>query len=145
MENIEKIIEFNLFKIITEQFALIPDSFEEGKEIKLKPELNFGIDKQNKRIMVSMLFRFEQESKPFIILKLACYFSVSPNDWEQFGSVNTKALVIPQGFATHLAMLTIGTLRGVLHAKTENTTFNRFIIPTFNVTGLIKSDVIFNE
>ncbi|WP_428654888.1 hypothetical protein [Runella sp.] len=145
MENIEKIIEFNLFKIITEQFALIPGSFEEGKEVKLKPELNFGIDKQNKRIMVSMLFRFEQENKPFIILKVACYFTIAPNDWAQFGKYDFNTVVIPQGFATHLAMLTIGTLRGVLHAKTENTTFNRFIIPTFNVTGLIKSDVIFNE
>ncbi len=144
MENADKIIGFSLAKIVTEQFAVIPDIFEEGKEIKLRPELNFGIDTQTKRIMVNILFRFEQEEKPFIILKVACYFTISPNDWNQFRTPNTNALVIPQGFATHLAMLTIGTLRGVLHAKTENTTFNRFIIPAFNITGLIKSDVIFN-
>jgi hypothetical protein len=145
MENADKIIGFSFAKIVTEQFAVIPDIFEEGKEIKLRPELNFGIDSQTKHIMVNMLFRFEQEGRPFIILKLACYFTIYPTDWDQFRNpADTNALVIPQGFATHLAMLTIGTLRGVLHAKTENTTFNRFIIPAFNVTGLIKSDIIFN-
>jgi hypothetical protein len=144
METTEKIIGFTLSKIVTEQFALISDSFEEEKEVKLKPELIFGIDTQTKRIIVNILLRFEQESKPFIIIKIACYFTVAHNDWEQFKSFNSTSVIVPQGFATHLAMLTIGTLRGVLHAKTENTAFNRFIIPTFNVTGLIHSDIIFN-
>ena len=41
-------------------------------------------------------------------------------------------------------MITVGTLRGVLHAKTENTEFNEFFLPTINVTDLIKEDIRFN-
>lgn len=40
-------------------------------------------------------------------------------------------------------MLTIGTARGVLHSKTENTTFNQFLLPTLNVNELVQKDVIF--
>ena len=40
-------------------------------------------------------------------------------------------------------MLTIGTTRGVLHSKTENTPFNSFLLPTLNVNELVKKDVVF--
>lgn len=40
-------------------------------------------------------------------------------------------------------MLTIGTTRGVLHSKTENTPFNSFLLPTLNVMELVKKDVVF--
>jgi len=37
--------------------------------------------------------------------------------------------------------LTVGTVRGILHTKTEGTNFNGFVIPTINVTELVTSDV----
>ena len=36
----------------------------------------------------------------------------------------------------------MGTLRGVLHAKVENTPYNMFILPTINVTELVKEDIV---
>jgi hypothetical protein len=41
-------------------------------------------------------------------------------------------------------MLTVGTARGVLHAKTENTKYNRYVLPTINVASMIKNDAVFN-
>lgn len=41
-------------------------------------------------------------------------------------------------------MLTIGTTKGVLHSKTENTTFNHFVLPTLNGNELVKNDVVFD-
>ena len=34
--------------------------------------------------------------------------------------------------------MTIGTTRGILHAKTEGTCFNKYVLPTINVTEIIK-------
>jgi hypothetical protein len=42
-----------------------------------------------------------------------------------------------------MGMITVGTCRGILHAKTENTKFNQFLIPTINVAELIKEDSVF--
>jgi hypothetical protein len=39
-------------------------------------------------------------------------------------------------------MLCVGTLRGVLHAKTENSVYNKFYLPTINVNDLVKTDIV---
>ena len=39
-------------------------------------------------------------------------------------------------------MIAVGTARGILHAKTEATKFNQFLIPPINVVELIKDDII---
>jgi hypothetical protein len=53
-------------------------------------------------------------------------------------------LIVPKGFLAHLAMITTGTSRGVLFAKTEATPFSKFIIPTLNVSEMIYEDAIFD-
>jgi hypothetical protein len=40
-------------------------------------------------------------------------------------------------------MITVGTARGVLHAKTEGTTLNKFFIPTVNVVEMVTDDGAF--
>ena len=49
----------------------------------------------------------------------------------------------PKGFMAHLAVITVGTTRGVLHAKTENSKFNKYFLPTINVNELVKNDISF--
>ena len=53
-------------------------------------------------------------------------------------------MIVPKGFLAHLAMITTGTSRGVLFAKTEATPFSKFIVPTLNVEEMIKKDAIFD-
>ena len=53
-----------------------------------------------------------------------------------------NSLTIPKGFLNHMAMLTIGTTRGILHAKTENTSFNTFVVPPINLSDLIHEDAV---
>ena len=55
----------------------------------------------------------------------------------------TNTLNVPHGFPGHLAMLTGGTTRGILHAKTEGTCYNQYVLPTINVTEIIKEDASF--
>lgn len=86
------------------------------------------------------MVQFEQKEKPFLLIEIANHYKIEESAWNELQSSNNK-LVIPKGFASHLVMLTIGTLRGTLHCKTENTEFNKFILPTINIAELIKSDV----
>jgi len=41
-------------------------------------------------------------------------------------------------------MITTGTARGVLFAKTEATQFSKFFVPTLNVAKMITEDAIFD-
>lgn len=81
--------------------------------------------------------------KVFIKIQVSCHFKIEENDWNSFATENK--LVVPKGFLAHLAMITTGTTRGVLFAKTEGTQFSKYIIPTINVEEMIKNDAVFNS
>lgn len=138
-------IGFSLRKISTEQFAVIQDAYlGSSEEIQIGIDLRFGIDTENVGIVAFVKVHFEQEKSPFLVVEVGNHFAIDHTAWESFQK-NDNGLVLPKGFASHLVMLTIGTLRGVLHSKTENTKFNKFLLPTINVTELIKDDIILSE
>ena len=136
-----KPIGFVFSNIVTEQFATIEENYTEGKEINISTRLRLGKHDDDKEVAVFTLFKFEIEKQPFIIIETGCRFKIEQSAWNSF--IHEDKMIIPQGFIIHLAMLAIGTVRGILHAKTEGTIFNRFVLPTIDVTGLVKEDFVF--
>lgn len=136
-------IGFGLRKVTTEQFAIIESSFVDGKLIELKVGLRFGINNENKIISTFFSTNLIQEKAPFLLLEIGCHFNIIEDAWLSFLNDDKSEVVIPKGFISHLVMLTIGTARGVLHSKTENTSFNQFLLPTLNVNEMVQKDVIF--
>lgn len=137
-------VGFALQKITTEQFALIESGFVDNGNIKLKIDLRFAADDVQKVVSVFSSFTFESEQKPFIIIETGCHFNINDETWVQMYRTEEKKIHLPKELITHLAVLTIGTTRGILHAKTENTCFNKYLLPTINVTELVKEDAIFS-
>lgn len=134
-------IKFLLSLISTEQFAILEDNYADGIPVQLSFELGFGYNEENRMIVPFLKSNFIQQEKRFIILEVACHFQIAPESWNDCFDDKKKNLKIPKGFAQHLAILTVGTARGILHAKTEGTKFNRFFLPTVNVQMLVKDDV----
>ncbi len=137
-------IGFQLSKITTEQFAIIPDAYnKDNPKIEMSIGLKFGLNRSERMLASFVMVRFEQRNKAFIIIEIGNHFKIEENSWNNFKKSNDE-VIVPKGFATHLVMLTVGTLRGTLHCKTENTEFNSFILPTINVTELVKDDIVLN-
>lgn len=136
-------IGFALKKITTEQFAIIESSYKEGDLVDLKAGLRFGMNLDNRIISVMFSANLIQEKSSFLVIEVGCHFNITPEAWDSFYNESKAELVVPKGFIGHLVMLTIGTTRGVLHSKTENTPFNSFLLPTLNVNELVKKDVVF--
>lgn len=140
-------IGFALQKVTTQQFAIIESSYkneEKFEKIALGNKIRFGINFKQKTITVLFLAKFTQKELPFLIIEVGCHFSINETAWNSFLDEPKTKLIFPRGFISHLVMLTIGTTRGVLHSKTENTLFNRFLLPTLNVNDLVKEDVVFD-
>lgn len=133
-----KSVEFSIAKVTTEQFAVIDDCYSPGKEIRLVGEFRFAVIQKDKVISAFSQFRFEQEDKPFIIIAVGCHFKIKEDSWSQFR--NGDKLVIERGFMLHLLSITVGSTRGVLHTKTENSRFNQYLLPTINLTDAVKED-----
>lgn len=139
--NKNKPIGFKLVDITTEQFAVLKENFVESDSVSFKTGIDFKIDFDNKLIGCEANFVFGQNETMFLMIEVACHFEVNKKDWESFEK--EKELVVPSYFLEHLAVLTVGTTRGVLFAKTENTPFSHFIVPTINIAQLKIEDGIF--
>lgn len=137
-------VGFALQGIRTEQFAIFEDNYAPSKETNLGTGVQFKIDQENKLIGVFIGFEFAQGKKVFLKIQVSCHFMVEENSWAAFIENESSKLVVPKGFLAHLAVITIGTTRGVLFAKTESTPFSKFILPTINVAEMIKEDATFD-
>lgn len=144
METKPTTISFSLKKLTTEQFAIIEDSYSETANIRLATNIRSGADQDQKMIAVFSSFIFEADTKPFLIIEAGCHFQIAESEWNTMLAKDTNTLTVPKGFMSHLAMLTVGTTRGILHAKTEGSCFNKFLIPPINVAEMFSADTVFN-
>ncbi|RCW31371.1 hypothetical protein [Marinilabilia salmonicolor] len=137
-------VGFALAKITTEQFAVFESNFNKAINPRLKLNFKFAADPVKKLVGVFAYFIFECEEKPFIVIEAGCHFNIQPDSWNELLNDQHNSLTIPQKLMQHLAVITVGTTRGILHAKTENTKFNRFHLPTINLAEIITEDKVFN-
>lgn len=134
-------IGFSLFEIKTDQFALFEENYSNKGTINLGTDLTFGLNKENKVFSVTAKFTFVMKKKPFMSIQVTCFFLINDENWNDF--IKKNKITFPKPFVSHMAMLTVGTSRGILHSKTENTIFKSYIIPTTNVAEIIADDVWF--
>jgi hypothetical protein len=140
-----KEIGFALRKINTDEFATVERDISEGDEVDVQLNVNsgFGINEGNKFIACFINLQFELDNIPIIILKINCEFAIEEGAWVSFISKKGK-IKFNKKFLQHLAVITVGTARGILHSKTENTPNNNFFLPTINVSEIILEDESFD-
>lgn len=134
-------VGFLLRQIKTEQFAFVEDMVFTKTPIDIDTKLDFSVDSQEKSIKVLASFRWRLKNNEFMKIQVSCLFLVQPDSWKDFAKPN--GIVVPKQFLTHLCIITVGATRGILHAKTEGTMFNLFMLPTINLTDFIKEDLVY--
>lgn len=134
-------ISFGLRHIKTEQFATFEENLCDGENVQLTTDIKFAVNNETSMIGVLAKFQFKCNNQPFIKLVASCHFQIKADDWKLM--LEKNQITIPKGLAQHLAVLTVGTSRGILHAKTEGTQLNRFFLPPLNLTEIVKSDQVF--
>lgn len=139
MDNIND-IGFKLVVITTDQFAIIEDNYNKDVDVKVQIGFRFAADEKQKLVAVFNKFTFFSNEKQFLLIEAGCHFAVSDDSWNKMLDKKLKKLTVSKGLLQHMTMLTVGTSRGILHGKTENTPFNQFHIPLINLDELIKED-----
>lgn len=136
-------INFGLVKIRTEQFVIFEENFNKDEVINLNTDLSFGLNSKDKVFLVTPKYTFESNGKPFMAIQISCFFKIDESTWESFKT--NKQIVFPKDFVAHMAMITVGTSRGILHTKTEGTIFNEFLLPFLNVSEMVSDDILFDD
>nr|NQU91572.1 hypothetical protein [Bacteroidota bacterium] len=136
-----KNLSFQLASISTEQFAMLADSVMDPNDVRIGTHLRYGSHNVEKIISIFTLFKFESKEKPFIQIEVGCHFRIEDKSWDTMYNDQKKQLVAPKGFMLQLSVLTVGTCRGVLHAKTEGTPLNKYFLPTLDISPMVNEDV----
>jgi hypothetical protein len=136
-----KPISFRLIGIKTTEFATFEKNVDVNVECLINTHLNFNFIDTDKVVGVNVKFEFECKSKPIIVIGISCFFIME--DWDTYFDRKNKTLTLQKNFAQHLAVITIGTTRGILHTKTEdNQTLNSFLLPSINVLEMVKDNIV---
>lgn len=110
--------------------------------IRVSTRYEFQLDKENKIILCKSGFQYSQGEKVILVLQIACYFDIEEKGFESFKQ--DQKIRIPVEFMRYLATISVGTARGVIHAKTENTPLNPIVLPPINLVEAIKNDYLTN-
>ncbi|WP_421889763.1 hypothetical protein [Marinoscillum sp.] len=140
----EKQISFKIKSITTREFATIKSAYNDGEEIGIGTGFNFGVDSDNHAVAVLLDLTFECNETPFVILKISMEFDVLPEEFESFNNKKSKGIVIPKGFLTHLAAMTVSTARGILYEKLKDSNFDYLLLPALNVSEILTEDMKFD-
>ncbi|WP_316836752.1 hypothetical protein [Pedobacter nutrimenti] len=137
----DKLIGYQLKSISSNQFAIIDDLYIYGETPKLDASFAFAFEYERRIISCRAKFSFHSSKGLFMIIEGSCHFDIELGSWKEMIQDNGR-LKIEKNFAAHMSSLTIGTVRGMLHAKTEQTIYNLIFIPVINVEEFINEDVI---
>lgn len=130
----------------TTQFATNDKAHRNTGDLDLQTNIGFALDEANRVLIVEVQFDFFKiKDAPFLKIGLQGHFEIDAKGWKQLSNNDSPSIVFPQKLITHFVVLTIGAARGALHAKTEGSIYNTYILPTVNVADVINKDVSFTS
>lgn len=133
-------INFGLAGVSTRQFALISEPPDSNFGIQEKVEFALGASPEES--VVTCLFHYSllEDNRPFLTIEVSCDFNILESDWKKLENIENKKLTLPIDFVRHLANITVGTTRGILHSKTENTPFNKYPVGILDLKTIFTND-----
>lgn len=134
-----KEIRYNLTDIDDSQFAIFPENYVEGKEVAVFAKMNVASNNDGASLKFDSRLELKQDDKLFIVSEIACKFAVTKESWED---VDEKKKMLPSGFIRHLASIAIGTQRGIIIARTKDSSIHKFILPPIDLTEVVKDDFV---
>lgn len=134
-------IPFRIRQIKTQQFAMFPDLLVNGKEVTVDSEFSFGVNTEVKNILCVTKLSYRQDENLLLTTEVHCIFDIREdgvNQLKEHGRVGVD-------FLRYLATIATGTVRGIVHTKTENTVLNSVVVPPINLVEAIKEDFVFKQ
>ncbi|MGN1217238.1 MAG: hypothetical protein ACI4TD_04595 [Phocaeicola sp.] len=131
-------IPYRISHIETVQFAIFPDNYVNGKEVMVNTNCGYNVRSDIGQVRNIISVNYTQNDKLLLVVQLACYYDIAP---EGVTAIKEEGK-IPVDFLRYMGSLSIGAIRGVIHAKTEGTVLNPVILPPVNLEGMVKNDLV---
>ena len=133
------VIPYRIHQIKTQQFAIFPERLVNQSQVLIKSDFSFGVNKELTNIKCNTKISYTQDENLLLIIEVTCLFDIDKDASKQL----LEAGRIEVDFLRYLATITTGTIRGIIHTKTEGTSLNLIVLPPINLMDAIKNDFIF--
>ena len=137
-------IPFRIFKIENEPIELHADLVEDLSGLEFGFQVSFNGDLQNRIVGCKTDYVFRKENGVVIsALTVYCYFIIQ----EEYvnSRIENNKLLLDKEFLRYLATISVGTARGIQHAKTQGTILNALVIPPINLTSMDIQDIVLEK
>jgi hypothetical protein len=135
-------VHFKLVDISIDQFATFKENYHEGDyDFDIDFNVRVSVDDNQQIVGVFSKYQFDQKNSPVLVIECGCHFYLDDTYWAE--NLTGNILTLDKALLTHLLVLTVGTSRGVLHAKKPNW-LDSLLLPTLNVTDSIEGDLSFD-
>lgn len=134
-------IRFNWAKITTDEFAIV-EKYDPTIPADITIHMGFDTEPADKIIALQVKVIIKQQQKVCLVLAVTSFFVLPQEDWAPLYNSHQKILTVDIPLSLHLASLSLSTLRGVLHVKTEGLSINTFVLPPINVAEMVKERVV---
>lgn len=133
---------FAIANIRTTEFAILKENFSGEIDAEFGTAFRIGANTEETFIAIHFEVQFLSKKKTVIKLAVECAFDIEEKSFASFLNEKNQELSIPGGFCRHLAVITVGTARGILHEKLNDTDFEDVILPSINVTEHIQEETV---
>ncbi len=134
-------IPYNISHIETVQFAIFPDNFINGQEVLINTNCGYNVRSDLNQVRNVISVNYTQNEKLLMVVQLACYYDIAPEGVEAIKAEGK----IPIDFLRYMGSISVGTIRGVIHAKTEGTVLNPVVMPPVNLEEMVKNDLMLSD
>lgn len=139
----EEAIKYALRGVSIEQFATVFVPTSDSIQVDLNVPIRTNYDER--AIAVGAKIQYLENDKLFLVAEVVCHFIIDDDTWNKLTDSGLRDAILPKVFVKHLADTSIGTLRGALCAKTENTPYSKFYLPIFNMTDEQGEDLVISK
>ena len=124
-------ILYSLRGVSVDQFATLfePTSDKVEVEIAIPIKTNY----RERSFAVGANIKFLEDGKPFLVAEAFCHYEIEESCWNNLSENSSKDVVLPKNFMDALARIAIGTIRGAICVKTENTNYTKYFVPIIEI------------
>ena len=131
-----------LVDITTEEYSTFESNhIKDSNAYDIDLNVSYSINADKNTVAIFTKFDFSQQSNTVLHLLNGCNFKIDEEYWSQI--VNENIITLSKELLTHLIVLSVGTSRGVIHAKRPKW-LHDLLLPTINVTSLVDGDMQFD-
>lgn len=124
-------IRYVMRGVSVEQFATL---FEPTtNDIELNLSIPVKTNYEERTFAIGANIRYLENGKPFMVAEAFCHYEIEPDCWNEISENSTTDVIFPEELMDTLIRIAVGTLRGIICVKTENTPYSKYFLPIIEI------------